>query len=221
MTNTFVLPLLEVELPKIVRKKMDPFANAEDDYAILDELLKVGEATQKLSVSPITLEVKQTDEVVNLELPPECYILNDQTDELSLGDVLRAKKTRAANSSSGVTATGKRVADDVPLEGVRGKRPRNVNVEGRKHGPVTFEGLAPPATEIPKGRLSRVLEEAGMVDEGFIRRMVADLKDAGVDKLLAEGATPRENRDRMLRHLMRVCVASYLVVLWYKYLFII
>lgn len=29
-----------------------------------------------------------------------------------------------------------------------------------------------------------------MVDEGFIHRMVADLKDAGVDKLLAQGAQP-------------------------------
>ena len=47
----------EVELPKIVRKKMDPLVNAEDDYAILDELLKVGEETQKLSVSLITLVV--------------------------------------------------------------------------------------------------------------------------------------------------------------------
>ena len=53
--------IAEVELPKIIRKKMDPLANAEDDYAILDELLKVGEATQKLSVSPITLAVQPTD----------------------------------------------------------------------------------------------------------------------------------------------------------------
>lgn len=206
MTNTSVLSLPELELPKVVRKKMDPFPNAEDDYAILDELLKVGVETQKLSVSPVTLEVKKTDTVVDFQMPPESYILPDQAEDRPLGEILRAKRTRAsATSSSGVTVTGKHVGDDVPLGGVRGKRPRNVNVEGKKDGPVTFEGLAPPSVEIPKGKLSRVLEEGEMVDEGFLRRMVADLKDAGVDKLLAQGATPRENRAKMLQHLMRVC----------------
>ena len=206
MTNTSVSPLPELELPKVVRKKMDPFPNAEDDYAILDELLKVGMETQKLAVSPVTLEVKKTDKVVDFQMPPESYLLSEPTEDQPLGEILKAKRTRvAATSSSGVTVTGKRVAEDVPLEGVRGKRPRNVNVEGKKDGPVTFERLAPPSTEIPKGRLSRVLEEGGMVDDGFLRRMVADLKDAGVDKLLAQGATPRENRARMLQHLMRVC----------------
>ena len=63
---------------------MDPFVNAEDDYAILDELLRVGEETQKLSVSPITLEVKQTDEVVNLKMPAESYILPEENEEVPL-----------------------------------------------------------------------------------------------------------------------------------------
>lgn len=123
--------MLEVELPKVVRKKMDMFVNVEDDYAIIDELLKVGEETQKLSVNPITLAVQQTDKVINLEMPEDSYALTEQTEELPLGEVLRARKARAAAiSRSGVTTTGKRVAGDVPLEGTRGKRSKNVNIMG-------------------------------------------------------------------------------------------
>ena len=82
--NLTLCVIAEVELPKITRKKMDPLANAEDDYAILDELLKVGEATQKLAVSPITLAVQPTDEVVHLEMPEESYIL-PEPEEVPLG----------------------------------------------------------------------------------------------------------------------------------------
>jgi hypothetical protein len=110
----------------------------------------------------------------------------------------------AAAAHSGVTSTGKRVAEEVPAEGARGKRARNVNVPGRKDGSVTFGGLAPNMPELPRAKLNRVLEEAGMADEGFVRRMVADLKDASVDRLLAAGATPRENREKMLQYMIRV-----------------
>ena len=165
---------------------MDPLANAEDDYAILDELLKVGEQAQFLSVSPVTLEVVRTEEVVHLEVPEERYVLPEETEEVPLGEVLRSKKARAAaTASSGVTPIGKRVAENVPLEGAKGKRPRNVNVPGQEDGRVTFEALAPPAPEVPRVRLSSVLGEAGVADEGFVRRMVADLRDTSTDRLLA------------------------------------
>ena len=125
--------------------------------------------------------------------------------------MLRAKKAKAAATvGSGVTATGKRVAYSVPLEGVRGKRPRNVNVPGQEDERVTFEALAPPAPEVPRVRIGSVLEEAGMADDGIVRRMVADLRDAGTDRLLAQGATSRENRERMFRHLLRVSVFNML-----------
>lgn len=67
-SNTLMSIIVEVELPKIVQKKMDPFVNAEDDYTILEELLKVGEENQTLSVSS-TLAMQRTAEVVNLEMP--------------------------------------------------------------------------------------------------------------------------------------------------------
>lgn len=95
------------------------------------------------------------------------------------------------------------MANEVPLEGARDKAEER-ECPMAKDGSVMFEVLAPQALEIPRGKLSWVLEEAGMADESFIRRMVADLKDAGDKKLLAQGATPRENQERMLQHLMRV-----------------
>lgn len=140
--NTLVFTDVEIKLLKIVRKKIDLFDNDEEDYAIPDELLKVGE-TQTLSVSPITLTVQKTDKIVNLEILEDNYILTEQIEELPVGQVLRARKAKAiATTSSGVTTTGKLVADDMPLEGIRGKRPRLVNIAGLKDGPVTFEGLA-------------------------------------------------------------------------------
>lgn len=36
-------------------RKMDLLANADDDYAILDDLLNVGAAAQTLSVNPLNL----------------------------------------------------------------------------------------------------------------------------------------------------------------------
>ena len=64
-----------------------------------------------------------------------------------------------------------------------------------------------------------MLEEAGLADEGVIQRMVADLQDASTDRLLAQGATPRENRDRMFRHLLRVC-SSIIVDFVHKFVFL-
>lgn len=116
--------IVEVEFLKVVCKKMYPLINVEDDYAILDELLKVGEVTQTLSVSPITLAMEKTDKDVHLEMSQDNYILNEQTEELYLGQILRSRKYRVvATSSSGVTVTKKRVADNVALERARGKRP--------------------------------------------------------------------------------------------------
>lgn len=67
----------------------------------------MGEETQTLSVSPITLAVKKTDEVVHLEMPKDNYILTEQTkEEFPLGQILKARKSRAAaTSSSRVTVT--------------------------------------------------------------------------------------------------------------------
>lgn len=185
---------------------MDPLANAEDDFAILDELLRVGEATQRLSVSPITLTVEQTDHIVSLEMPKESYVLEPVEEDAPKA---KANPKRTGTSASGVTATGKRVAEDIALEAQRGKRPRNVNVPGKKDGVVTFQGFASDAPELPRAKLNLMLEEAGMADEGFVRRMVDDLKDASVDKLIASGATPRENRDKMRQYLMRVSRLLY------------
>ena len=67
---------------------MDPLANAEDDYAIFDELLRLGGEVQHLSVSPVTLEVVRTEEVVNLEVPEERYVLAEETEEVPLCEVL-------------------------------------------------------------------------------------------------------------------------------------
>lgn len=201
----------EIELPKVARKKMDPLLNAEDDIALLDELLKVGEATQKLSVCPKTLAVEETDHIFHMEMPKESYIIEPADEEVPGAE---ATLKRTGTSTSGVTATGKRVADDVAPEGPRGKRPRNVNVPGKKDGAVTFQGLAPEVPEVPRGKLKLVLEEAGMADEGFVRQMVADLKDANVDQLLASGATPRENRDKMRQYLMRVSLQLFLTLLF-------
>lgn len=99
-------------------------------------------------------------------MPQESYIFTEETEEVPLGQVLKART--AATADSGVTATGKRVAENVPLQGVRGKRPRNVNVSGQKDRPVTFKALASQALEVPRGRLSHLLNEAGMADKGFI-----------------------------------------------------
>lgn len=59
-----------------------------------------------------------------------------------------------------------------------------MNVAGRKDGAVRFEGLTRHTPEIARVKLNRVLKDAGMADEIFIRRIVADLMDANVDKLL-------------------------------------
>lgn len=152
------------------------------------------------------MAVTKTDKVVTLEMPVEIYALPEQTEELPLGEILKVKRARATvTSHSSVTATGKRVAKEVPVEGKRGKTPRDVNVPGQKDRAMTFEVLSPNAPELPRARLNRVLEEAGMADEGFVRQMVADMTDVSVDKLLAAGATPQENRDKMLQYMMRVC----------------
>jgi hypothetical protein len=65
----------EVELSKVVRKKMDPLANADDDYSILDELLAVGNAAQTLAVCPKTLTVTKTNDRVELVMPEDSYVL--------------------------------------------------------------------------------------------------------------------------------------------------
>lgn len=149
----------EVKLPKVVRKKMDPLVNDEDDYAILDKLLAVGKATHTLAVSLITLAVSETDKVVYLEMSQQSYLLDEQTEELPLSQVLRAKKSRiVAFSHSGVTVTGKRIVENIILEGQPGKRSRNVNVPGKKDGDVTFEGVAPTTLELPRVKLNHVLE---------------------------------------------------------------
>lgn len=192
---------VEVDLPKVPRKKMDPLVNADNDYAMLDELLLEGGATQTLSVNPVDLSLQKTENVVNLEVPKQRYVLVETAEE----EMPSSKNKKVVSpASSGVTVTGKRVAETVELEAPRTKRTKPVNIPGHQDGVITFEVLAPEAPEIPRSKLARVLEEAGMADEAFIRRMVSDLKDPSLDKMLASGATPRENGDKMLRYLMRV-----------------
>jgi hypothetical protein len=88
-------------------------------------------------------------------------------------------------------------------------RAKKANVGGSVTVGAGFGALAPVAPELPKTRLNRVLHEAGMADERFVRRMVEDLKEAGTDLLIAKNATPRENRAKMLAQGMRVSYLLY------------
>ncbi|KAK9928075.1 hypothetical protein M0R45_025229 [Rubus argutus] len=60
---------------------MDPLVNADNDYAMLDELLLEGGAAQTLSVNPVDLSIQKTDNVVNLEVPKQRYVLVETAEE--------------------------------------------------------------------------------------------------------------------------------------------
>lgn len=193
---------------------MDPLL--EDDYDLLDNLLSQGQAVQSLEVDPSTLETRQSSGTVDLELSLEHYEVprEEDNEDVLLGDRAGGKKREAARKRKGkaagpadssVTLTGKTVVDSV-AEGVgRSKKAKTGPATSRSSGPgVDFGLLATAAPELPRARLNRLLDEAGMADERFVRRMVEDLKDAGTDVFLANNATPRENRARLLAQGMRV-----------------
>ena len=202
---------------------MDP--QLEDDYSLLDDLLNQGEEVQTLEVDPVNLETQKSSGPVDLTLEPEQYevVEEEEDDEVPLADRLGAKKkgaerkrkSESAPSPSAVTLTGKSVRDQAEQD-AGSKRAR---IASGSSGVVTaglgFGALAPPVPELPRVRLNRILDEAGMADERFVRRMVEDLKDAGTDLFIANNATPKENRARLLAQGMRVslCILTVLCCL--------
>ena len=198
---------------------MDP--HLEDDYSLLDDLLNQGEEVQTLEVDPVNLETQKSSGPVDLTLEPEQYeVVEEEDDEVPLADRLGAKKkgaerkrkSESAPSPSAVTLTGKSVRDQAEQD-AGSKRAR---IASGSSGVVTaglgFGALAPHVPELPRVRLNRILDEAGMADERFVRRMVEDLKDAGTDLFIANNATPKENRARLLAQGMRVSLYTLKVL---------
>lgn len=193
----------------------------EDDYSLLDDLLNQGEDVQLLEVDPVTLETQKSSGPVDLTLEPEQYeVLEEEGDEVPLADRLGAKKkgaerkrkAKSAPASSAVTLTGKSVRDQAEQDAGS----KRVRIASGSSAVVTaglgFGALAPPVPELPRVRLNRILDEAGMADERFVRRMVEDLKDAGTDLFIANNATPKENRARLLAQGMRVSLYTLKVL---------
>ncbi|KAK9921994.1 hypothetical protein M0R45_030481 [Rubus argutus] len=210
-------PLLELaclgKIPKAAKKKMNPLGDVEDDYELIESVIAQSNEVETFSVDPETLELTKMVGPVELSVPLEVYEIADEEEEMVLADRLKAKKKGKAigPADSGVTFSGKRVGEHVDAtEVIRAKKTK---VGGSVTVGAGFGALAPVA---PKTKLNRVLHEAGMADERFVRRMVEDLKDAGTDLFIAKNATPpppppRENRAKMLAQGMRFMHSLYLV----------
>lgn len=191
----------------------------EDDYTLLDDLLNQGGEVQTLEVDPVTLETQKSSGPVDLTLEPDLYDMPEEgEDEVPLvdrlgarkRDVERKRKSKSAPSPSAVTLTGKSIRDRAEQDEGIGKKAKLAPSSSKvvTAGPG-FGALAPPAPELPRVRLNRILDEAGMADERFVRRMVEDLKDAGTDLFIANNATPKENRAKLLAQGMRVSLCTF------------